>query len=376
MLTIEITGVFPANQGAMLMFEAILEQLRAKMPDVRIAVPANWPADLRDRYGLWVTREKGSKTMLSAEFMPASMRVRHRFLKRKEIDVLFDASGFGYGDFWGPSKLRRRLTERLAGWQRPGRVSVLLPQAFGPFERAGMATAMRAALDMCDLVFARDSQSADYLRAISDDPVKIGQAPDFTNLLSPALPEVHSWAKDSALIIPNSKMSAAKGGGINYPDFLFQIVVALRMAGREPVILLHERRTDRTVADQLNRSLDRKLHIVEPDTPIETKAIIANAELVVSSRFHGLVSALSSGVPALATGWTHKYRALLADYGCVEHMVDLADRASWDAMIGQFLASATDPAFRSRLAHCAEAEKIKSRKMWDRVFSAIADRNG
>ena len=375
MLTIEITGVFPANQGAMLMFEAILEQVRERLPNARIAVPGNWPQSLRDRYGLWVTRERPLKKTLIFNLMPAPMRRRKRFLKFGEIDVLLDASGFGYGDFWGLPKLQLRLEGRLRRWKRAGRTAVLLPQAFGPFEKPGMASAMRNALNDCDLVFARDAQSAIFLRKLGSAADRIALAPDFTNLLAPALAPEYAWARNASLIIPNSRMVGTGSDSADYPAFLCRIAEALRAKGREPVLLLHEHRDDREIAKHLNDRLDRALNILEPESPLATKAIIANAEMVISSRFHGLVSALSSGVPALATGWTHKYQALLSDYHCEDCLVDVADRESWTSVIDKFLVHATDPAFRQLLTRAAEAEKTKSREMWDRVFTLIEKRH-
>ena len=41
------------------------------------------------------------------------------------------------------------------------------------------------------------------------------------------------------------------------------------------------------------------------------KAIAKQVDLMVGSRFHSLVFALASGVPAVALGWAHKYPELM-----------------------------------------------------------------
>ena len=47
----------------------------------------------------------------------------------------------------------------------------------------------------------------------------------------------------------------------------------------------------------------------------QVKKIIAGCEVLVASRYHSCVAALSSGVPVLVVGWHHKYDELLSLYG-------------------------------------------------------------
>jgi colanic acid/amylovoran biosynthesis protein len=52
------------------------------------------------------------------------------------------------------------------------------------------------------------------------------------------------------------------------------------------------------------------------------KAMIGQCDLVVGSRFHSLVAALSQGVPSVALGWAHKYVELLGDFGQEDLVID------------------------------------------------------
>jgi polysaccharide pyruvyl transferase WcaK-like protein len=47
----------------------------------------------------------------------------------------------------------------------------------------------------------------------------------------------------------------------------------------------------------------------------ELKNVIASCEVVIASRYHSCVAALSSGVPTLVVGWHYKYEELLHWYG-------------------------------------------------------------
>ena len=374
-MNIEISGIHPANRGALLMLEEIRERIGGAFPEARLAVPLDWSPQQRLDHGMWGTPgslDRGASLRLM-ERAPWRVREATTFVPARHVDVLLDASGFGYGDFWGIDKLRRRLTDRLGRWKGVGRRAVLLPQALGPFTEPGMADAFRGAADRLDLVYVRDVQSEAFAGAVLADPSKLRRAPDFTNLLKPSLPDRLDHLRGAALIVPNEKMVAGRGEDAygRYLAFLALAAGALERSGRTPVLLLHEGSQDRRIADALNDRLERPLAVVDEPSALVTKAVIGVAELIVSSRFHGLVSALSSGVPALACGWSHKYAELMADYGCSDWVVDLDRTADPAEAIDAFIAAAADDDVRRDLAIRAEAEREKSRAMWDEVIGFL-----
>jgi len=74
---------------------------------------------------------------------------------------------------------------------------------------------------------------------------------------------------------------------------------------------------DRFLCDHLLSSLDsclRVAHIDKALTAAEVKSVIGNCDLLLSSRYHALIAALSQGIPAAAIGWSHKYEELLAEF--------------------------------------------------------------
>lgn len=375
-MNFEIVGVHPANKGAVLMLEAIRARLAPRYPGARFAVPMDWRPETRLAHGLWATparKVRPISRMALLDRMPTPFHDALGYIPAASIDVLLDASGFGYGDYWGLPKLRDRLAGRLNWWKADGRKAILLPQALGPFEAPGMADAFRAAVDRLDLSFVRDAASQAHVQAIMPGDARVVRAPDFTNLLKPELPMRLNALRGAALVIPNEKMVAGKGAEVHerYLDFLVAAVAAIRASGREATILLHEGSQDRALADALNGRLDRPAAIVDEPSALDTKAVISVAELIVSSRFHGLVSALSSGVPALACGWSHKYRELMADYGCPDLALDLDDREAWSPSLTALLDGAGSEAFRAQLAAAAAEERGKTEAMWAQVEAVI-----
>jgi len=375
-MNFEITGVSPANKGAVLMLEAIRARLSEAFPGSRFAVPMDWPIQERLAKGVWGTPSRAARRpTLTTLFAHAPERLRRSlgFLGGGEIDVLLDASGFGYGDVWGARKLQDRLTRRLERWKTGGRRASLLPQALGPFEKPGMAEAFGSALSRLDLAFVRDKASMAYVEAAAPGRPNVRYAPDFTNLLHPELPSRLEHLRGQSVVIPNEKMVSDQPAQtrVEYIAFLKAAVEALRRSGRTVFILVHEGAPDRALAAELNAQLDLPAAVVDEPSALVTKAVIGAADVAVSSRFHGLVSALSSGVPSLACGWSHKYDELLADYGCGQYSIRLDDRERRGQHLERFLAEAATPAFRAALAAAGAEQRQRSEAMWDEVIALL-----
>lgn len=382
-LNFQVLGIDPANKGACLMLAAIQQEVTRRFPGARIAVDIAMPFAERLRLGLWAVTPAnwdhglGPKRLkgLLVQRM-ASQRLKLGLLHGSEIDVMLDASGFAYGDFWGKAKFDARLGGPMAGWKAEGKTVIALPQAWGAFEEEGFAASVKAGLSQADLVFARDRDSLAYLQGTGLQGVE--PAPDFTNLLAPALPPIYEDLRGAGFVIPNTKMLEARGDAARagYLEFLRQAIACLQ--GVSPVvhILVHEGKKDMALSEELNASLDSPLRIVDPGDTLDTKAILAASSALISSRFHGLVSALSAGVPSMACGWSHKYAELMADYGAPEHLIELDAPDQWSARLDAFARDAADPAFRTTLSEAASTQKTRARAAWGLIGAKIAEGTG
>ena len=66
--------------------------------------------------------------------------------------------------------------------------------------------------------------------------------------------------------------------------------------------------------------------IVRDDLDVwQAKSLIAESKNAVVSRYHALVAALSTAVPAFAIGWNIKYQDLLNYYGIDSMSVDIRE---------------------------------------------------
>jgi colanic acid/amylovoran biosynthesis protein len=105
---------------------------------------------------------------------------------------------------------------------------------------------------------------------------------------------------------------------------------------------------------------------------LHIKGILGTCDATVGSRFHGLVSALSQGVPSVATGWSHKYERLFQDYGFDEGLVSVTDSdQTLHSKLDFLINSDSAKQLRNQLNRKSDELKGLSEEMWGKVFAVI-----
>lgn len=321
------------NKGGELMMLAIVEELG---DDADLAVEP-WIAPYPDRarlglfQKLWV-RRLGPAAALPATVLPRALGRRFGVVGEGQIDAVLDASGFRYtdDDRYG-ARSARELEGNARRWRRRGKTVVLLPQALGPFRTPAVRRPFLRALAAVDLVYARDARSEAHLRDLAPGDERIRRAPDFTIALAGRCPpdlEARVGEGPFACLVPNDRMLERTSPEVaaGYLDFLRACAREIAALGLRPVLVLHEADRDAPFVERLRDALGPDPRVVTEPDPLVLKGILGAATLVVSSRYHALISAMSQGVPVVATGWSHKYATLLEDFGIPEQLIDvLAD---------------------------------------------------
>lgn len=86
------------------------------------------------------------------------------------------------------------------------------------------------------------------------------------------------------------------------------------------------RMNDLPLCQRLAEHVDDVADLVVADaTPHVLRALVARCDVLVTSRFHAMVSALATATPVLVVGWSHKYGEVMADFGVEAHMVAYRD---------------------------------------------------
>ena len=138
-----------------------------------------------------------------------------------------------------------------------------------------------------------------------------------------------------------------------------------REAGVEPIVVLHEPEADERLARQLVERAGG-LRVVALEDALDIKALLAGARCIATARFHGLVSGLSSGVPSLAIGWSHKYEELLADFDCPE-LLYAGDPQAFVARMETILRPDGAVELAARIGAAASRHKAALSALWDDV---------
>ncbi|SDS30080.1 colanic acid/amylovoran biosynthesis protein [Halopseudomonas xinjiangensis] len=377
---VEVRKAGFVNKGAELMLHAVLQQLAERYPDAKRVMEPGRPASpypyaKRSELGLyqkaWLWR-KGVPFGDLARLVPAGIREQYGVVLDSEIDVVLDAAGFAYSDQWGP-ELSEELARSARRWHARGTKVILLPQAFGPFTDQRSKDAVKAFVEHCDLIYTREQISYEHLTGVVGEMDKIRLSPDFTNLVEGVVPKDFDAGRNRVCLVPNYRMldktdNSVAGG---YVPFMQRVAKMLSERGAQPFLLVHEGENDYRLAQQIAEA-GGGLPIIQESDPLKIKGILGQCQGTVGSRFHGLVSALSQGVPSLATGWSHKYRMLFADYGFEEGVLNIDIS---DADLAGALNHITDPQRHAQLSaqlnDHSSALKEKSHAMWREVFGVM-----
>lgn len=379
-MIIEIRRAGFLNKGAELMLHAVVHQVRERYPHAKLTMaPMVGRAEdtfekmqalrLYPKAWLWRMQIEFGEF---AKFLPNEVLRTYGIILNRDVDVVLDAAGFSYSDQSG-IRTSRELAKSSTKWKANGTKLVLLPQAMGPFNNRKIEQCAREWAANADLIFAREQDSYRYLTELVGDQNKIKISPDFTNLVNGTLPDGYEASNKKVAIVPNYRMvdKTSKVDSDAYLPFLIRTAKYLAAKGTEPFLLVHEGANDQMLAEKVAESV-AGIPIVQETDPLNVKGILGKCDATVGSRFHGLVSALSQGVPSLGTAWSHKYQRLFEDYSFPQGVVRVTDS---DEVLHEKLdlITAAEPAkkHRDQLQKRSTELKKLSREMWEQVFTLI-----
>lgn len=359
------------NRGAQAMLETVIGRLSDASPGLRFHVFTYYPGD--DRRIVddpRVSLHSSTPLALVAWLLPWALlfgvlrRVfGHRILALAPAAIralgnstaLVDLAGVAFID--GREKfLPFNTLTLLPAWLLGTRV-VKMPQAMGPFDRPVNRLFARLVLPMCRMVWARGGRTFEHLAQSGFSGVRFVQADDIAFNFHEAWSLTHEGdaplrklfeqldvlrnGKDVRGVVgicPSAVVAVkSRQEGGQYESVLGELVRDLSAKGFIVVLFPNatrdvagdaERNNDlplirRILDDCLRANIQQAPLILDFDVNAAgIKCLIAQMDIVLVSRFHAMVGALSLGVPAAVLGWSHKYAEVMARFGMDANVMD------------------------------------------------------
>jgi colanic acid/amylovoran biosynthesis protein len=227
-----------------------------------------------------------------------------------------------------------------------GKPHYMLPQSIGPVSRGWQRRLARWALNHTRITMLRESISVREVQSMGVDPARYAEVADLAFAYPPAAAEdARAWLRrhgvgmDSAQ--PRIGVTAINwaaqentfGLQQQYEAALAEALAAF--AGKigaqlvffpqviGPTVEQDDRVVARRVAESMPGS-DLVLIDAQP-APDVMKAAIGMMDLLVGTRMHSNIFALSGGVPVVAIGYLHKTRGIMHLLGLQDCVIDIGD---------------------------------------------------
>jgi polysaccharide pyruvyl transferase WcaK-like protein len=343
------------NMGGPALYLGMREALRLLDVPVEITVLSKYPADDAQPCAAlgWRMIEFTSLRQLTRgvplSLVYAAARMLGVMPRRSNVDfmqavlthdVLIDLSGISFTDDRDVSGLVINVL-----WLLPA-LAVGLPfvkaaQAMGPFRRPLVRAVSRFVLSRAAALAARGAESAGHVRALLPHR-EVPQLDDLAFLMPPAQGEevdtaLHelglSNARPYCVLAPSHAVWAMADVAQRERYVALYADIARHAEDRHGLAVLllpHERAHGAGGADDLMvchqvlaRAPERRWAVLERHVSAPLlKALVGGAQVALGSRFHFMVAAMGSAVPAIAIGWSHKYREMMAAFAQERRAID------------------------------------------------------
>jgi colanic acid/amylovoran biosynthesis protein len=352
-----IGAAFSANKGAASMLQAVLERLPERLGPCEVSILTTYPvSDAREEL-------RGEGTLVSATprqilFPLLPLAVLARVLQvlrlpRKwaavtpamkaiiDADIVLDLAGISFAD--GRSVPILGYNVLMTGIPLlAGAKVVKCSQALGPFRAPHNRLAARLVLPHLDGICARGPKTLAHLKDLGiDDAV---EAADLAFLMDvPATAQDRAarllgpFGTDFVAVAPSSVVrSYCASQGIDYTDLLVRFIDRLTEAGHDVLLFPHSYRETKTESRMNDGPLCKEIHqrLALPDAtllvegsqpPSVLRAIVEKSQLLVTSRFHAMISGLATATPVTVVGWSHKYQEVMGTFGLEEFVIRYED---------------------------------------------------
>jgi len=373
-----IKGVNTRNKGAYWMGQTIFRKILEKYSEASVGVDLSYSgyfeliASPFEVITMKANKDMGKTVWVADKIKKINKRLPinilgTNFMDEDEIDVVFDASGFKYGEVGGLEKLSF-LKEKVKKWRKDNKKIIFFPQAFGPFNTQEMQNTMAEVINNSHLIFAREDTSYEHLLQVCGDKEKIKIAPDFSEV---RIDEIKQKFEERIVVIPNAKMvKKTKFGSEKYIKFLKTLIKKASDNELSVTILPHSEGDDEQLAVDLEK-VSNNVQVKSSGNLEDIQKLINGAKIVFSSRYHGLIAALRLGIPVIGTTWAFKYEELFDEFGLNRYLLKDINPNEAQRAIELLDSPEEQEKLRKKIDGKNSEQKKQTAKMWDLIWAEI-----
>lgn len=345
-----------------------LQPLRLALVEFPVAVLAAVARTLRLPLG-WV-RARGCKAMLNS-------------------DVVVDVAGISFADGRGiPITVYNALMTGVP--LLLGVPTVKAAQALGSFTSQPNRMLAKLVLPKLSAICARGARTREHL-----DTLKLTNVTDVADLAfsldeSATLPsavqaQLPSEGSSFVVVMPSAVVKGlfeAQGG--HYVSAMAQLVREIRTATHLPVVIVPHsyrvgqgegRMNDGPVCKEVSAACADDTQVIGIDADLtagELRRIVSLSTVLVTSRFHAMISGLATCTPTVVVGWSHKYREVLHDFDLVDFGMDSAELAHPEHIVEKVhFALRNAEALSQQIATALPAVREKSARNFTVIAKAV-----
>jgi polysaccharide pyruvyl transferase WcaK-like protein len=260
-------------------------------------------------------------------------------------DVVVDVAGISFVDGRGlPITVYNALMTGLP--LLLGVPTVKAAQALGPFRTQPNRLLARLVLPRLAAVCARGARTRGHLDElglrnvtdVADLAFSLDEAASLPATVDGTLAPVRDgWVT----VMPSSVVRGLvqRDGDADQPDYVESMAGLVRdirrRTGLAVVIAPHSYRAGQPEGRMNDGPVCREIAAKCADDPFvvlvdadlragELRRLVADSRLLVTSRFHAMISGLATCIPTVVVGWSHKYREVLDDFGLARLGMDSA----------------------------------------------------
>jgi polysaccharide pyruvyl transferase WcaK-like protein len=261
-------------------------------------------------------------------------------------------------------------------------------QALGPFQTTPNKWLAPLVLRRVKTVCARGARTREHLDSlggvnavdVADLAFSLDEAAGLPDAVSSAIGPIDA---NFIVVMPSAVVRGIfESTGGDYVAAMASLITEIRSkTGRSVVIAPHSyraglpegRMNDGPVCREVANACAADSQVLGLDfdlTAGELRRLVALSSVLVTSRFHAMISGLATSTPTVVVGWSHKYREVLDDFGLSSLGLDssaLKQPSEIADIVGRVLSTRDE--LSQQISAALPAVKVRSL----RNFSAIAE---